>query len=154
MPKPLMNSTMTAEPCTTCTRRKFGEMPQQRAVAQGADANAEQQHDAQHADHARAEFFRRDVGGQRQPGGLHRVHAGTHQQEGQGGGDGPTKCGAWLSPERTMSANGMMARPPHCAMSAEPQIGQALPAESRAMLIRLEADHGAQPARKPAAARS
>ena len=75
----------------------------------------DQQHDVQERDDARTASFRREVGGEREPGRLRRVQAGADQQERQRRGDLADHAGQCVSPDSSISANGMIAKPPNCS---------------------------------------
>ena len=59
--------------------------------------------------------LRREVGGQREAGRLHRVKAGAHQQERERRGALPDPGRRVRVAASRMRANGMMARPPNCS---------------------------------------
>jgi hypothetical protein len=119
-------------------------MPQQQAEAERAADHAEQHHDAEQRHHPRQLPRGRQIGRQRQPGRLHRVHARTHQQEGEG-------RARLADPERPVHVTGQIdQREWHDGQTAElqqradPQIGDPPPAEHRAVDIGFEADQRAE----------
>ena len=79
------------------------------------------------------------------PGGLRRVQPGADQQEGERRRrPGRSTTGPCVSPDRTMSANGMIASPPNCSSVPIQMYGHAPPAEHRAVRVRAEADQRAE----------
>ena len=96
-------------------------------------------------------FLWREIGREREAGGLHRMQAGAHEQERETGRGAlarrkPAHC---ESPPSRISANGMIARPPNCSMRAEPQIGHAAPAQVPSLMgVGLEPDDARGTARR------
>ena len=82
------------------------------------DSHARQQHSAQKGDNTRPRTLRRKIGGQSESDCLNGVQPGPHEKERQ---SPPQivprhKAGPVVSPERMSSANGMIAKPPNCAI--------------------------------------
>jgi len=89
-------------------------------------------------------FLGRQVGGQRETRRLRRLHAGTHQQKGEGGG-------YLANPKRPVRVAGQNQQGErHDGQSAElqhrthPDVGHAPPAERGLMIVGTKTDQGAE----------
>ena len=106
--------------------------------------HADQQHDVEERDDARARCFGREIGGEREAGGLRRMQAGADEEERQRG------CHI-ADPDRAVRVAGQHdqcerhdGEAAELQQRAEPDVGHAAPAEHRAMRVGAEADQGAE----------
>ena len=134
----------TAAPCTTWARRVCAVVGQQQGEHDAAADHAHQQHHVHQRHHARARVFRRQVGGEREAGGLHRLRARAHEQEGHrrsGAADPHLQRGfAGQQDERERHDR----QPAELQPGAAPDVGHAAPAEKTAVQVGAQADHRAQ----------
>ena len=134
-----------AAPCTTRTSVKRREIAQQPADHDGRNRHAQKEHHVEQRHDARAGLLGGAVGGQRQPGGLGHVQPEPSHQEGHRGEHlaGPLGTGGLL-PGQHQKREGHHREAPHLPQRAEPEIGDALPAQRRAMGVGAKAEHGAE----------
>lgn len=76
---------------------------------------------------------------------LHHVHPGAHQQEGHGRrAQAEAHIGPVVSPESRISEKGIINEAAELEDGAEQDIGHPTPAERGSVIVRPEADQGAQ----------
>ena len=119
---------------------QLAEVGQQRAEAHRAGHHAHQQHQRQQDDHARMGLPRAEVGRQRQPGGLDRVHARADHEEGKRGRRRSHPCGALGVTGEDDQREGHDRQPAELQQRADPDVGHPPPAQRRAVLVGAEAD--------------
>ena len=93
----------------------LAEVAQQQAEHDRADRHADEQHRAEQRDDARAGALGREVGREREADRLDRVQPGADEQEREPRRRLPDPHRPVVSPDRRISANGMIAKPPNCS---------------------------------------